>query len=184
MYGTMEFLMMGTKQLQRAKMQGITVRALTAEDVEAIIEIGTKVMSEANPEYWQHKLARYLARQDLEVITATTNRHFSGMDPRLARVAEVRGRVVGFIIGEIRSWEFRQPPTGWITTMAVDPDYQRQGIGRRLVAEVLDYFREKGIENVHTIVTWSDGEMLSFFTAMGFDRGPFIELEKKLNLLR
>lgn len=100
----------------------------------------------------------------------------------LARVAEVNGRVVGFMIGEIRSWEFRQPPTGWITALAIDPNVRRQGIARRLLAEVLDYFRERGLENVRTMVAWADGEVLSFFTAMGFDRGPFIELEKKLSL--
>lgn len=176
------FLIMGTKQQQQTKMLEITVRALTAEDIDTIIKINAKVRDEAKPEYWQRKLALYLARQDHEAIIEAANHYLSGVDPRLAYVAEVRGRVVGFIIGEIRSWEFRQPPTGWITAMVVNPDYQRKGIGRRLVAEVLDYFREKGIENVRTMVAWSDGEMLSFFTAMGFDRGPFIELEKKLNL--
>jgi ribosomal protein S18 acetylase RimI-like enzyme len=148
--------------------------------VERIIEIDAKLMGEAKPEYWRRRLALYLAERDLESITEAANKYVSGIDPQLARVAEVNGKVVGFMIGDIRSWEFRQPPTGWITALAVDPDYQHRGIGRRLLAEFLDYYREKGLENVRTMLEWSDGEVLSFFTAMGFDRGPFIELEKKL----
>ncbi len=172
---------MSARHARRKKAPVITIRRLRADDIDAIIEIDAKAIGEAKPDYWRRKLALYLAEQDLEAIAAA-NQFLSGIDPQLARVAEVNGRVVGFMIGEIRSWEFRQPPTGWITAMAVHPDYRRQGIGRRLLAEVLDYFREKGIENVRTMVEWSDGEVLSFFTAMGFDRGPFIELEKKLNL--
>lgn len=171
--------MMGTRQPRRKATSSIIVRPLAALDIDAIIEIDAKTLGEAKPEYWRRKLALYMADQDLQAITAAS-RHISGIDPQLARVAAVNEQVVGFIIGEIRSWEFRQPPTGWITALAVDPDYRRYGVGRRLLAEVLDYFREKGLENVRTMVAWSDGEMLSFFVSMGFDRGPFTELEKRL----
>lgn len=172
--------MIGSRQTTTKKRANVTVRPLTADDITAVIEIDANVMGEAKPEYWRRKLALYLSQQDIQAITAA--HYVSGLDPQLARVAEVQGQVVGFIIGEIRSWEFRQPPTGWITALAVDPDHQRQGIGRRLLAEMFDYFRQRGIENVRTMVEWSDGEMLSFFTAMGFDRGLFIELEKKMSL--
>lgn len=173
-------VIMGARK-PRKKTANLLVRALRAEDIAAVIEIDSRVTGEAKPEYWRRKLALYLANQDLQAITATS-RDISGIDPHLARVAAVNGRVVGFIIGEVRSWEFRQPPTGWITAMAIDPAHRRRGIGRRLLAEVLDYFREKGLGNVRTMVSWSDGEMLSFFSTMGFDRGPFIELEKKLGV--
>ena len=173
---------MSARQARLKRKPNVTVRALTAADVDVIVEIDAKVMGEAKPEYWRRKLAWHMTRQDLECSTEVEKEPLSGGDPKLARVAEVNGKVVGFMIGDIRSWEFRQPPTGWITAFAVDPDYQRRGVGRRLLAEFLGYFREKGIENVRTMLEWSDGEVLSFFTAMGFERGPFIELEKKLTL--
>ena len=173
---------MGARAPQRRIREKLIIRALTAEDVERIIEIDAKVVGAAKPEYWRRKLAWYLAERDLESTTEAAKKYLSGVEPQLARLAQVNAKVVGFMIGDIRSWEFRQPPTGWITAFAVDPDYQRRGIGRRLLAEFLDYFREQGLENVRTMLEWSDGEVLSFFTAMGFDRGPFIELEKKLSL--
>jgi ribosomal protein S18 acetylase RimI-like enzyme len=173
---------MGAKASHRKIVEKVIVRPLAAKDVDRIIDIDAKVMGGAKPEYWRRKLALYLAGRDLESITDAAAKYVDGIDPELARVAEVNGRVVGFMIGDIRSWEFRQPPTGWITALAVEPEYQRRGIARRLLVEFLHYFREKGLESVRTMMEWSDGEMLSFFTAMGFDRGPFIELEKKLPL--
>jgi len=98
----------------------------------------------------------------------------------LARVAEMEGEVVGFMIGEIRRWEFGQPFCGWITALGTDPDHQRLGIGRRLLAELLDYYRDKDLREIRTIVEWPDGDLLKFFHSMGFVRGPFVELQKSL----
>ncbi|HSP06547.1 MAG TPA: GNAT family N-acetyltransferase [Acidobacteriota bacterium] len=143
------------------------VRPVEDSDVDGIIAIDAKVAGgESKPEYWQRKLAQ---------ITAGANGH-------LGLIAERNGKILGFMLGEVRSWEFRQPPTGWITALGTDPAHRREGVARRLIAEMIDIFRSRGLENVRTMVEWADGEVLSFFTAMGFDRGPFIELEKKLNL--
>ncbi len=139
------------------KRTAVIVRPLRADDVDAVIALDAKVTGDAKPEFWRRKVGA-----------------------ELARVAESEGRILGVVIGEIRSWEFRLPPTGWITVLMVDPEYRRRGIGRRLLAEALEYFRARGLQSVRTMVGWSDGEMLSFFTAMGFDRGPLIELEKAL----
>lgn len=144
----------------------LQIRDADAEDTDAIIDIDAKMSGESKPDYWKRSLAQ---------ITG-------GIDGHLGLVAERNGKIVGFMLAEVRSWEFRQPATGWITAVGTDPECRREGIARLLLAEMIDTFRTRGLENVRTMVEWSDGEVLSFFTAMGFDRGPFIELEKKLNL--
>jgi ribosomal protein S18 acetylase RimI-like enzyme len=144
----------------------VQIRGADADDTEAIIALDAEMAGESKPEYWRRKLAQ---------ITGGTDGH-------VGLVAEKNGKLIGFMLGEVRSWEFRQPPTGWITACGVDPLHRRKGIARQLLAEMLDDFRHRGLDNVRTMVEWADGEVLSFFTSMGFDRGPFIELEKKLNL--
>ena len=152
--------------------EGMVIRSITERDIDAIIEIDLRVTGEPKPDYWYRKLSLYLkGGGDYTVFK---------IDRQLARVAEVKGEVVGFMLGDVRSWEFGQPMCGWITDLAVDPNYRRLGIARRLLAEFLDYFRERGLKVVRTMAHWADGDIISYFHAMGFERGAYIELEKKL----
>ena len=149
----------------------LLVRPLRENDIATIIAIDEQTSGRAKPEYWRSKLPHYLLEKDLDPEAD------SGV---LARVAEMDGEVVGFMIGEVRRWEFGQPFCGWITALGVDPNHQSLGIGRRLLAEFLDHYRENGLQEVRTIVEWSDGDLLKFFHSMGFIRGPFVELQKSL----
>ena len=149
----------------------LLVRPLRENDIATIIAIDEQTSGRAKPEYWRSKLPHYLLEKDLDPEAD------SGV---LARVAEMDGEVVGFMIGEVRRWEFGQPFCGWITALGVDPNHQQLGIGRRLLAEFLDHYREDGLREVRTIVEWSDGDLLKFFHSMGFIRGPFVELQKSL----
>lgn len=149
----------------------LVLRPLRESDIRSIITIDERTSGRAKPEYWRSKLTRYVSQSP------------AGPDAEngvLARVAEMEGEVVGFMIGEIRRWEFGQPFCGWITALGTDPDHQRLGIGRRLLAELLDYYRDKDLREIRTIVEWPDGDLLKFFHSMGFVRGPFVELQKSL----
>ncbi len=50
--------------------------------------------------------------------------------PGIVRLkAVIAGRMVGFVAGDKRD----PKGIGWITTLGVDPDYRRQGVGRSLL---------------------------------------------------
>ena len=151
----------------------LVLRPLREEDIPSIIAIDQSISGRAKPEYWHHKLTHYLSENKFDSDDETRF---------LARVAEIDGEVVGFMIGDIRRWEFGQPSCAWVTALGVDPNHQGLGVARRLLAELLDYYRQNGLEHVRTIVEWSDGDLLKFFHSMGFIRGPFVELQKWLTL--
>ena len=68
------------------------------------------------PEVWERRIGYYLRR-----------------DPEASVVAEADGKVVGFMLGEVRSGEFGlEEPTGWIEVLGVDPGAPRQAVGRRM----------------------------------------------------
>ncbi len=48
-------------------------------------------------------------------------------------VALADRKVVGFLIGEVRDWEFGSPPCGWVFAINVDPSARQGGIGTRLL---------------------------------------------------
>jgi predicted N-acetyltransferase YhbS len=140
------------------------IRIMKKEDLERIIEIDNLVLGERRPDYWERKV------------------EMSGKkSPLPSLVAEIEGKVVGFIIGEASGWEYGVPENiGWIDTIGVDPVYQK-GIGGLLMKELLNYMKKVGVDTVYTLVNWRDWELLRYFNAIGFKRGDMINLEFKIN---
>jgi ribosomal protein S18 acetylase RimI-like enzyme len=95
-------------------------------------------------------------------------------------VAEIDGRVAGFMISYILTAGFGIAKSAWIALLGVSPDYMGQGIGASLAQEIFSFYRSQGIENVYTSVRWDSTDMLSFFKTLGFDRSNFINLRKVL----
>lgn len=95
-------------------------------------------------------------------------------------VAEINGRVVGFMISYILTAGFGMAQSAWIPTMGVSPDQMGQGIGAALAEEIFAFYRSRGIDNVYTSVRWDSTDLLSFFKILGFDRSNFINLRKVL----
>lgn len=140
------------------------VRTAEAADIEAVTALDTATSGEPKPGYWQEIHAR------------------AGRGPeRLFLVAELDGRVVGFIVGEIRAWEFGSPPCGWVFALNVDPGVREGGIGAALFDAMCDRFRSAGIGTVRTMVNRRQRVQLSFFRSQGLKSGPYIELEKPLD---
>ena len=145
-------------------MEDVIIRALQKEDLDAIVEIDEKVLRESRKDYWERKL------EALGTKSAQTS-----------FAAEVQGKVVGFILGDISGWEFGVPDTiGWIDTIGVDPAYQKKGIATALANELIRGLKGVGVKTIYTLVSWNDWDLLQFFHAMGFGRGDMINLELKI----
>ncbi|MGC1091273.1 MAG: GNAT family N-acetyltransferase, partial [Pseudolabrys sp.] len=90
-------------------------------------------------------------------------------------------RVVGFIIGEIRAWEFGSTPCGWIFALSVEPEMRLRNIGTALFEAIAGEFKKAGINKMRTMVA-SDARLpLLFFRGEGMMAGPYIQLEKDLD---
>jgi ribosomal protein S18 acetylase RimI-like enzyme len=101
-------------------------------------------------------------------------------DDEAAFVAELEGKVVGYMITYILLGGFGIEKSAWIAMFGVDPKFMGQGIGKKLAEVVFEFYRRKGITNIHTSVMWDSTDLLSFFKTIGFDRSEFINLRKKL----
>ncbi|MFI5022935.1 MAG: GNAT family N-acetyltransferase [Alphaproteobacteria bacterium] len=145
---------------------GPHIRPAAPEDVRSIIALDEDVTGLAKPRYWQDLYERYGS-------TRRAGRFFL--------VAEGEGRIEGFIIGEVRAWEFGSPPCGWIFAIQVRPKGRLKGTGTRLFAAMCDCFRRAGVEKVRTMLARDNALILSFFRSQGMMAGPFIELEMSLD---
>ncbi len=95
--------------------------------------------------------------------------------------ADVDGKFAGFIVGDIRPWEFGEDrDVGWVKVVGTDPAFQGQGVGKALGEALLKVFKEKGVARVRSLVEWHAGDMIAYFKSLGFDRSDLIPLERKL----
>lgn len=149
---------MGSDFLKR-----VSLKSLTSSHLEGIVEIDHRILGKRRQSFWKKKIS-----------TAQSNVPPTGV------VAELDNEVIGFILGEVSGWEFGVPASvGWIDTMGVDPQYQRKGVAKALMGELIKNFRKAGVKNIYTLVNWSDWDLLQFFRRMGFTRGDMINLELK-----
>lgn len=118
-----------------------------------------------------------------------TKRRRTGLErnlrARLARpsdsiclAGEVDGVLAGFLVAELRRVDFGHPdPVGWIEVVGVDPSHQGEGIGYMLGQEAMRRLEAKGARRVKTLVGWDAGDMVSYFSKLGFTRGDEVLLE-------
>ncbi len=116
------------------------------------------------------------SRIDFKPIVAEATKKSSSA----SLIAEIRGRVVGFMISIITAGIFGTEKVAWISMFGVDPKYMGQEIGKSLAKGIFDYYKEKGVKKIYTSVRWDSTDLLSFFKAVGFERSNFINLRKDL----
>jgi len=155
-----------TTTIISGKARGIHIRPAVNLDLSGLVALDAEVTGLAKRTYWKETFARYGARRRL---------------PRFLLVAEHRGRIEGFIIGEVRAWEFGEPPCGWIFAVQVRPKTRLKGIGTQLFETLCDAFRHAGVGKIRTMMARDNQLVLSFFRSQGMMAGPFIELEAALD---
>jgi len=142
------------------------VRPVRRGDLEPIVALDARVTGLEKRDYWAALYRRYGASLRAE---------------RQFLVAEAGGRVVGFVIGEVRDWEFGAPPCGWVFAIDVHPEARLAGTGTRLLDAICAGFRRAGVSKVRTMLSRDNNLVLSFFRSQGMMTGPFIPLEMDLD---
>jgi ribosomal protein S18 acetylase RimI-like enzyme len=142
----------------------VRVRPLDELDITEVADIAERSGGRHDPGFWEDRVAYFLRR-----------------DPEGALVAEVGGRVAGFMLGEVRSGEFGiAEPTGWIEVLGVDPGLRGRAVGR-LLAEALEaHFRARGAVAVRTLVDETMPGIAGFFASLGYAPAPMRPFVKRL----
>lgn len=143
----------------------VAVRPVRRADLDQVIALDATVTGLEKQSYWRSVYRRYGAGTNPQ-------RHFL--------VAVAGRRIVGFLIGEVRDWEFGSPPCGWVFAIDVAPDRRQAGVGTQLLQAVCTLFRRVGVRTVRTMLSSDNTLILSFFRSQGMMAGPLIPLEMDL----
>ena len=120
----------------------LMVRRLQPKDLEAAVEIDREVLGGYDP----------------AIFSAFCQYH-----PYTSLVAEVGGRIAGFVLG------FKHTPfEGRVFWLAVRPPFQGRGVGLRLMLEVLRAFRQIGSLSATLEVRVSNKKAHSLYSMLGF----------------
>ena len=149
----------------------ITIRRAIESDLTSITAIDEKVTKISKPDLWRDNFERYSRRRK---------------DERFFLVAEDSEKpqeraILGYIIGEVRAWEFGSGPCGWVFAFSVDPETRQQRIGEQLFEAISDRFKKAGIKKMRTMVPRKNRLHMAFFRSEGMVAGPYIQLEKDLD---
>lgn len=142
------------------------MRPVRRADLDHVIAIDTLVTGIEKRHYWQRVYKRY-------------GIGFKG-EQRWFLVALAGKRVVGFLIGEVRDWEFGSPPCGWVFAIDVDPTARQAGIGTKLLAALTQALQQTGVRKLRTLLSHDNTLILSFFRSQGMMAAPMIPLEMDL----
>lgn len=91
-------------------------------------------------------------------------------DDVLFLVAEVDGRIVGCGNGQIRKnlkWAVNEY-IGYVGLMYVEERYRRQGIARRIVESIVDWFHERDIQHITLQVYKDNTSAVDAYRCFGF----------------
>ncbi len=101
-----------------------------------------------------------------------------GTPPDLSFVAEIDGRLVGFSIN--RSMYLMVPLTEVciIHAILVHPDYQKHGIGGKLIQALLKHCQTEGIGTVRALIPKGNKELRLLFERRGFQRSRVANFDK------
>ena len=149
-----------------AAADALRVRNVQAADLDQVAAIDLEITRLPKPGYWAGIHLRYGGGRRQQ---------------RFFLVAEAAGRIEGFVIGEVRDWEFGSPPCGWVFAISVRPKARLAGIGSRLLEAICAGFRRQGVTKVRTLLSRDNPLILSFFRSQGLTAAPFIPLELDLN---
>ncbi len=125
------------------------IRPLKAEDLSEVVRIDGLHTGLRKRAYWTRVLERFLKRD--------------GRAARIGLALEAPKGLAGYLLGEVRAFEFGSEPCGWIFAIGVDPNSERHGVASHLLAEAVGRFKARGVPRIRTMVRRNDEPVLQHF---------------------
>ncbi|MFV1983104.1 MAG: GNAT family acetyltransferase [Thiohalomonadales bacterium] len=96
------------------------------------------------------------------------------VDPDLFLIGEIDGIIVATVMGGYEGHR------GWINYLAVHPEYQRNGFGKRIMLEIENRLKMKGCPKINVQIRATNENVISFYQKIGFLDDNVIGLGKRL----
>ena len=144
----------------------VMVRSMREDDLNAIVAIDAAASGRRRPRYFEVMLHRAISQAGVQI----------------SLVAEVEGRVAGFVIGSLYYGEYGVvEPSASIDAISVDPASRGNKVGTALMRQLRLNLAALRITTLRTEVSWDHFELLAFFRSQGFRPSRRLCLECELD---
>lgn len=133
------------------------IRSFTTEDTEAVVNL------------WEQcslTVPRNDPRQDIQRKMA--------VQPELFLVGLLAGKVISSVMGGYDGHR------GWLYYLAVDPEYQGQGLGKQIVTEIERRIKQRGCPKINLMVRTSNKKVIAFYRSLGYEIDEVVGLGKRI----
>ena len=165
----------------------IEIRPMILEDLKAILLLDKEIRTTGKAITYANLTTEYILSAGRKVsYQESPTSYVSSITGNVAAlldfsfVAEVDCQVCGFILGQVARLREAATELGIIQMIGVHPDYQRKGIGAKLVNALADKCRSKGIKIMRIGIDHRDKSLLNLVEHMDFGVGRLIVYSKVL----
>ena len=150
------------------------VRTLTSNDYEAVKEIEKIVVNE----YLDY--LKEMNEQDTIEPWITPQYFDHYLKTENSSVAEINGKVVGFILAQPTSYLRGAKREVWLEYIAVKPESRKMGIGSMLISRTVERAQSHGVKLLHTTLNPNNSESARLLEKHGFDVKDWKEAKREL----
>jgi ribosomal protein S18 acetylase RimI-like enzyme len=149
---------------RNAERTEVMVSDASPADLAEIIGLDARITGFARAEFWNDLFRQKATSETLWILVARSS-----------------GKIVGYALGEVRSWPVRAPTCGWLYAIGVEKDFRLQKAATILMMELISRFKKSGVAAVRTVIDVDDHLLMSFLRSFGMTAGPFVELEMTID---
>jgi len=158
-----------------AEQARVEIRPIRPGDLDAILSIDGEIRAQGKAITYSNLTTEYIlsagggrrprSSRDIYMRSITAD-----VAPLLdfSFVAELDGQVRGFILGQVARLRDSATELGVIQMIGVHPDYQRQGIGSKLIHALADKYRSEGVKAIRIGIDHRDKSLLALVEHVGF----------------
>jgi ribosomal protein S18 acetylase RimI-like enzyme len=139
----------------------VNIRPMTRSDIHAVLALDRKIGEGGG----------LLSYTDMDATNP-------GGPADLSFVAETEGKVIGFIITRLAYLMIPFTEVCIIQGMLIDPAYQRQGTGSKLIERLLEHCQARGISTIRALIPEWNEELRHFVERYGFRRSTITNYDK------
>ncbi|GAB4249743.1 MAG: hypothetical protein Kow00122_07230 [Thermoleophilia bacterium] len=145
--------------------QEALIRPMRRGDFEGVVALDGLITGQDRSGYYQRK---FRSLEDPDAVNTCLT-------------AELDGKVVGFVMGDMYTGEYGVPETmAVVDTIGVHPDHQDRGIATALFEQFRSNLRALNVRTAYVLVEWGDWQLAKFFQKEGFRPSSRMNLELRL----